>query len=152
MDEPSTPDGAEPDGTAGAGDDPMDELADELEHARFTIAFRGFEPREVQELLRRAANQLRALRAPGDDGRSGGPLDTRSEAAGAGRSFPVARAEAQAAEILRAARSEAERIVASAEREAEKLREEARAATLDAIRKANAMLERSRREASGDGG
>jgi len=144
VDEPSTPADAGPDGSVEGSGAPPD-LADELEHARFTIAFRGFEPREVQELLRRAATQVRAMQ-----GEHAGAGEEAGGVGAAGRSFPVARAEAQAAEILRAARAEAERIVAAAERDAQTLREEARASTLDAIRQANAMLERGRREAAGD--
>jgi DivIVA domain-containing protein len=118
-------------------------LVERVEHARFTVAFRGFEPREVQDFLRSVADELRGL-----------SLDDIPVVAVAPKTWP--KAEAEAAEIVRVAETEAARIVEAALTEAEELRAEAaalrdqaRTATLDAIRNANALVDRAKSE-SGD--
>jgi len=133
VNEPADPDAGPSDGSPS--------LADRIEQARFTVAFRGFEPREVQDFLHDIAAELRG----------------RTEAeplGGAGRLRSNAQREAD--DIIAAAREDADRILNEATLEADELRkeaatfrEQARATVLESIRDANALLERARREASG---
>ncbi|MEA3076019.1 MAG: DivIVA protein [Actinomycetota bacterium] len=138
MDEPGTDEGD------------VAALVERLEHAHFTVAFRGFEPREVQDFLRSIADGLRTM-----------SLDDIPVAAAVAPVAPKTwpKAEAEAAEIVRVAEEEAGRIVEAALAEAEEiraeaaaLRDQARAATLDAIRSANALVDRARSEAGESGG
>lgn len=129
------------DGVAGELQD-LAALADRLEHARFTIAFRGFEPREVHSLLAEAAALIRALVEGSDEANAA--LDDAT------RTRRVATAHDEATEIVRAAREEAERILDDAMRqavalrkEAAEFREQARASVLEGIRDANLLMQRA---------
>jgi cell division septum initiation protein DivIVA len=117
-------------------------MAGRLEHARFTTAFRGFEPREVHDLLAEVAELLRRAAATGAGGPPPPPEGT-VEVAGS-RNLAVARARHEAAEIVQSARDEAERVRADAEADAGSIRDEARAAFLKGIRDANALVQRAR--------
>ena len=129
------------DGVAGELQD-LAALAHRLEHARFTIAFRGFEPREVHALLAEAAALLRAL-VDGSD-------ETNAALDDVTRTRRLATAHDEATEIVRAAREEAERILDDAmrqavalRREAAEFREQARASVLEGIRDANLLMQRA---------
>jgi DivIVA domain-containing protein len=131
-------------------DDGLEALVERVEQARFTVAFRGFEPREVQDFLRSLADDLRQLDVSEEPGASG---SASAPAAPPLAPKTWAKAEAEAAEVVRAAEEEAEQIVEAAKVEAEELRAEAtalrdqaRAVTLDAIRNANALMDRARSE------
>lgn len=131
----------------------LEALAGRLERARFTTAFRGFEPTEVQDLLRSTAHALRlaaAGRAPED---AGAPETEPTEREGGAVAMRLRRAEQDAAALLQSARAEAERIVAEGHREADALRaeagvlhEQARAAILKGVREANELVLRARKE------
>lgn len=109
----------------GDGQDDVDALralAEQLEHAKFTVAFRGFEPREVHALLADAVRKLRAL----------------SDGAAA----QLRAAEGEAERILEEARRQADEL----RREATELKEQARASVLEGIRDANLLRQRARDE------
>jgi DivIVA domain-containing protein len=114
----------------GSSDGDLEALVERLEHARFTVAFRGFEPREVQDFLRSIADELRGL-----------SIEDLPVPTAAPKTW--IKAEEEAARIVEAALAEAEKIRA----EAIALRDQARAATLDAIRNANALVDRAKSEA-----
>lgn len=153
----------------GADDTPapvegLHHLADRLERATFTPAFRGFEPTEVQDLLRSVAQALRKLEgvpstpATTEHDDIAPVRDGHENAEGGAVAMRLRRAERDAAALLHAARAEAERIVAEARREAEglrgeaaALRDEARAAVLQGVRQANELLARARQEAGRTG-
>jgi cell division septum initiation protein DivIVA len=136
-------------GDDGAVADELTDLAARLEQAKFTIAFRGFEPREVHALIAEAVTQLRLLTHASGDGAS--PVENDAT-----RIRRVATAEDEAAEIVRAAREEADRIIGDAlheaaelRKEAAEFREQARASVLEGIRDANFLMQRARDERSG---
>jgi cell division septum initiation protein DivIVA len=140
--DPGTP------GTGGGdGRAILTELAERLEQARFTVAFRGFEPREVHALLAEVAGLLKGLAG----GEAGGRLDETT------RARRIATAQDEADEIVRKAREEAEQILDAAMRQAAELRkeaaafrEQARATVLEGIRDANLLMQRARDERRSD--
>jgi DivIVA domain-containing protein len=122
----------------------VEALVERIDQARFTVAFRGFEPREVQDFLRTVIDDIRGLSV--GDGPPAAPAPPQAPKT-------WAKAEAEAAELVRVAEEKAAAIVGKAEAEAEAIRAEAaktldqaRAALLDSIRNANALIGRARTE------
>lgn len=119
------------DGAAGeprppGGATTLGELAARIESARFTTAFRGFEPREVREFLDALASDLRELSKPRD------PRDDERQPMGPPPSHDARRVLA-----------EAQREAAAVRREAQAVLDEARARLLGAIREADALRRRA---------
>lgn len=131
----------------GDGRTVLAELAERLEQAKFTVAFRGFEPREVHALLAEVAGALTELAG----GEAGGDLHEAT------RARRIATAQDEADEIVRKAREEAEQVLDAAVRQAAELRkeaaafrEQARASVLEGIRDANLLMQRARDERTGE--
>lgn len=129
-------------------------LADRLDRAQFTVAFRGFEPTEVQDLLRSVGAALRSLDA-GVVSAHSGPGGAVRGPEGMSVVMRLRRAEKQGAELVRAAQDEAAAVVAAARQEADALkdeaatiREQALARMLRSVREANELVARARREGS----
>lgn len=130
----------------------VEALVQRIDQARFTVAFRGFEPREVQDFLHLLADEIRALAV------NEPAVPATATAPPAPTPPPVApktwaKAEAEAAELVRVAEEKAAKILAEAKAEADAMRaeaaetlEKARTALLDSIRGANALIGRARTE------
>lgn len=127
----------------------LERLAAGLETATFTLVGRGYEPLEVQTLLRTTIDSLRRLRLP---------VSSDPEAEVAPRSPRLLRVEAEAEALIDAARAEAQDLLRQARLEADGLTEvatreaaslladaqaESRAAVLQGIREASALLARA---------
>ena len=137
MEDPGSPDGVEA-------------LVERIDQARFTVAFRGFEPREVQDFLRTVIDDIRGLNL-GDGSGGSGAVSTAPAPPHAPKTW--AKAEAEANELVRVAEEKAQAIIDEAKAEAEAIRaeaattlEQARTALLDSIRNANALIGRARTE------
>ena len=133
MDDPGSSDGVEA-------------LVERIDQVRFTVAFRGFEPREVQDFLRTVVDDIRSLTLSESSGPPAVPAAPHAPKT-------WAKAEAEANELVRVAEEKAAAIIEEARAQAEAIRAEAattldqaRSALLDSIRNANALIGRARTE------
>lgn len=131
----------------------VEALVQRIDQARFTVAFRGFEPREVQDFLHLLADEIRALAVNEPAGPTTAPAPAAPTPPPPVAPKTWAKAEAEAAELVRVAEEKAAKILAAAKAEADAMRaeaaetlENARTALLDSIRGANALIGRARTE------
>ena len=166
---------SEPARPPGVGRD-LTEVIERLTSARFAVAFRGYEPREVHDLLSQVSAALQSLAERGSSEpappvpahgaieRAEATATSIIRAAKEGSERRIAAAREEADQILSDARGQAERLVRDAlaeadrvleaavsdadalRREAAQFRDKARAAVLDSIREANLLLARGEQE------
>ncbi len=143
-------------GTTTSVREELERLAVGLETATFTLVGRGYEPLEVQALVRATTESLRRLRLPvsSDPEAEVAPRSPRLLRVEAEAEALIEAARGEALDLLRQARVEADGLIEKATRDAASLladaQAESRAAVLQGIREASALLARAQ-PGSGEG-